>query len=66
MQCDCLNNDSWVPLLESGDDEFPVVCLLCDLQQKWKRKRDRLEARLVREELDAAWVDEVNPMSEEL
>jgi hypothetical protein len=39
-----------VPLIV-GDDGIPVVCLLCDLQQKWERKRDRLEVQLVRKEL---------------
>ena len=53
MQCDCLSDDSWVPILETGEDGIPIVCLLCDLQQKWERKRDRLEARLIREEQEA-------------
>ncbi len=60
MQCDCLEDDSWVPLLEVGDDGIPIVCYLCLLQQDWELKRDRLEARLVREELEAGSVVEAS------
>ncbi len=66
IQCDCLKDDSWVSLLEVGDNGIPIVCYLCLLQQVWELKRDRLVARLVREDLEAGSVGEASSVSEEL